>query len=464
MKSVAFLFICGSIASSTVEPNSECQCKLMSCASNSHWSNYETVCSRMNSYLVEGKKNDFPNEQFYPYVRGSANRWDVWPGVGTVLLQEPLFKGSGGNIFSATVDMFHNPFDISEIELGDRKRRRPDGPSVITPYVVKYSSDCQERLRGMPAHYIHPLLWEYVVLQALNDTGITPVTYYLSPESTLANSDFPVTTSRFEGTFMHEHPLRCGSVGTSVRFMVQARAGPSLEEYVSYMIKSGLDNVRFAKRLIRIVRKLIDLFETLHSKGIVHGDIHGGNIVYRTPVGMFGEMDDDFVLIDFEHAVFSPRHFGEPDLLPKGLPAHLATFILSPWQLAGHRKGPRDDLYRLIYLLGDALSGRRHSAGIKRMIAENVELLGKPQRGNAEYRNIDVEVSRLAKTSFNLFAHSIPLASVARIGWKGEASASREIINRLENIHRHIRMYPSPDSLIDYKWIKESFDSIIALL
>lgn len=52
-----------------------------------------------------------------------------------------------------------------------------------------------------------------------------------------------------------------------------------------------------------LVKKMAAMFKALHSKGVVHADAHGGNIVYK-PAGEDGaaRVSGDFRLIDFAGA------------------------------------------------------------------------------------------------------------------------------------------------------------------
>ena len=107
-------------------------------------------------------------------------------------------------------------------------------------------------------------------------------------------------------------------------------------------------------------RKALDLLKTLHHSGVLHGDIHLGNIVFKVPRGddpeKYNWLADELTLIDFGEAqYFIPRKGRE--LTPKKLnTTYLLPLALSPWELQGSMAGPRDDFFRLFERISEVLS------------------------------------------------------------------------------------------------------------
>ena len=93
----------------------------------------------------------------------------------------------------------------------------------------------------------------------------------------------------------------------------------------------------------------------VHAKGVVHGDIHGGNFVYSDAETNFR---NTLRLIDFERATTyltaDGVHIEEPEEPPRYV-KQSNTRLASVWELEGGHLSRRDDLYRLAEL-GLALS------------------------------------------------------------------------------------------------------------
>ena len=130
-----------------------------------------------------------------------------------------------------------------------------------------------------------------------------------------------------------------------------------------YAIISGLE---MARKTVRLVKRM-------HELGFVHGDMHFGNVAFRSPDLQFTEVknvaDHDMILIDFGYSVFMPDTLDlaeaeEPDKKIAGL----SPLYLSPWQMQGHRRSPRDDVVRII----DSLAYALHPA-LQRHIRANTD-------------------------------------------------------------------------------------------
>jgi serine/threonine protein kinase len=291
----------------------------------------------------------------------------------------------------------------------------------------------------------------------INSTDIAPKVFYLSPEARISPSDLPLGTSRFVGSYLNSNLDACVASGTTVRFMIQEQAGPSLHEIAKYYKDDR--SAELSKFMIEVARSLIDKLEILHSLGIVHGDIHAGNIVYRRPVDDIDDIENvDFALIDFEHAIFFPRNFGRPNKSDDFL--NLTPRYLSLWQLAGERMGPRDDIYRLMYMLGDILSKGKYRDGVSRMLEANLDLFSiSDEDGQADMAE---KIEYYAKANCFLFRHSPELGSKAVTGLP--AGLDMTVLEKLDAIHSHIvSTYVDPDMKIDYRLIKASLDEVIAL-
>jgi serine/threonine protein kinase len=396
---------------------------LLSMDSSPWYGDSDRICT----HVLDGvRRQDWNSEaDTRPFVRGSVWREDVCPPLGGILrIKQELQCGDYGRIFSGSVG----------------------NQSVV----VKYSSDSHLRAPDVETHSLdHPLVTEYMFLSLLNKTGVAPSVFYISPPAVLPREGF--NTTRFVGRFLADYMAESIELGAQVRFLVMEKVnGASWDTVVEYTNKDL--SVNSTKLLLSATRTLIDVLELIHEVGVVHGDIHGGNIMFRTQEG-----EDNFVqvlLIDFEYAVLMANSFGAPvGDLPVGL---FNLDFLSPWQLGGFRKGPRDDIFRTIELLARALARGKMEERMERVRRINSDLI----RNTSARREANIRDMELIKTIEPMFQRS------AIIGNEVEIRVQTLVLQMLENIATHVRTAYShhPDAAINYKHIKTSIDDILALL
>ncbi len=69
------------------------------------------------------------------------------------------------------------------------------------------------------------------------------------------------------------------------------------------------------RKALHIGLAIMQLLETLHTAGFVHGDVHVGNIVTKKLGKTMGELGlPDLALINFEYARFFPAEIGTDPL------------------------------------------------------------------------------------------------------------------------------------------------------
>ena len=212
----------------------------------------------------------------------------------------------------------------SEFELGRSGLSvvfgaRPYGSSddVSYDWVIKYS--CTD-MRN-----------EFTAMRILNNTSISPKVYYLSPRVRVA-----VPGASFV-------PEDC--VGKPLSYLVMDRVGQS----VGRVFKrpdgpvSEVERKRTAVKLLKAGISVMSHLEQMHRGGLVHGDVHAGNIAYSC----------DDVHSDCETIVLID--FGDASNVGKGLrtPSTFIPYVLSPWQLLGRPRTHRDDVYRLVQVLAN---------------------------------------------------------------------------------------------------------------
>jgi hypothetical protein len=371
-----------------------------------------------------------------PFVRGRKRLDDPCPPLGgSLVLKDALQFSEYGKVFTAAI----------------RRGSEAQGPLVV----VKYFTDCHLRIKnGAVSFDQHPLVREWKFMSILNGAGITPEVYYVSPPAVLKSSG-EFGTSRFLGNFLIDNMNQCLRLGTHVRYLVQEKVDESVHEYVA---KRGRHHAaQFTENLLLVTSRLVDVLATLHKKGIVHGDIHAGNVMLQKTA----EGSSRVVLIDFEHAEFMIEGFEKP--LVGEPPSDLGVSLLSPWQLQGYRKGPRDDIYRAIEMLARALSRNRFGEGLNDLLRRNNELVA--GQSEAIQRDLEVKLALAIKLKAPMFSHSMVVASRAIIGQGLDPAVEAQILAILDSLGDYVRTaYPHPDSPIDYKYIIESLDQAIALL
>ena len=226
------------------------------------------------------------------------------------------------------------------LELVDKPLLGPTSVVFFTRsnnLVVKYQSNC------FHTSEVHPLLRDYYFLKFLHDNikgdKVSLHAYYLSggtsiPENISMKSQFLMKP---------EDRDSCVSKGGSVRFMVLERAKMSLFDY-SKSFRGG--KVPLEKAL-SIGIKLIENLQSIHSVGVVHNDIHWGNIVFKN--------SERPLLIDFGRSFFAPE--SEPQIKLWSEYFHYSPH-LSPWEMLGYHKGFRDDVFRVFLIISLLIGGR----------------------------------------------------------------------------------------------------------
>lgn len=190
-------------------------------------------------------------------------------------------------------------------------------------WVIKYQSNCRSLNQSMM-----DLERDFMFLGKVEFLKVSPAPVFLSPPVKLPAFRTPKT--RFT-MIDHEYETCAADVRSYVRYMVMERAGATVWHYMTDMALTAIrDRFRLA---IKMAMNVIENLEKIHSIGVVHGDIHPGNLVRL--------QDDRFGLIDFGRAFF------EADM--SHAKASFSTHCyLSHWNLQGHRFGFRDDVYKTL--------------------------------------------------------------------------------------------------------------------
>ena len=195
--------------------------------------------------------------------------------------------------------------------------------------VIKYQLNCDDLGK------IHPLLRDFWFLRRLEGSGIVPRVFFVCPPTKLM---YPITKKTLVDMSDAERRICTAHPDSMVRYLVMAKAGRSV-----LVIAKDIEPPRSRLTLaLDVVRQVIRAVQVLHARGIIHGDIHYGNVV---------AMDRDetkFGLIDFGLAVLVSENAGKNPRPRKHL-AHVDC-LLSPFALEGWRATYRDDVFNAVFM------------------------------------------------------------------------------------------------------------------
>ena len=215
--------------------------------------------------------------------------------------------------------------------------------------VLKYEINCDS------LDDIHPSLREAIMLKLVQDLGVSPKLVYVSaPEKFFISTSTKtkVAMSEIDLTSCAAHPR------SAVRVLAMEHVGRSLSDVVRLKYKRGLP-IRTA---LEISISLLDVIEKLHSRGVIHGDIHSGNVMLS---------GKHIKVIDFGYSILASDFMGSPvfdEIDESGEAAALQKTetdngivyphcLHSVFRMQGSRLGFRDDLFRALHVLAVMLSG-----------------------------------------------------------------------------------------------------------
>lgn len=189
--------------------------------------------------------------------------------------------------------------------------------SASVPKIVKYIHTLDEdALEGIAK--------DHAFMQMFAGRGIVPEVYEIDPSTEL-------------------------SPACSARLLVSEFVGHTPLKELS---KHGLD--KDARVIFNIAAKSLEMLKQVHRAGLVHGDMHSGNMAFDFVDGV--DPSTSLKILDFGRAVSymdsRGEHVSDAEVIP--VPDWLLPWMLSPFELAGSRKTRRDDIYRLAEALIEA--------------------------------------------------------------------------------------------------------------
>lgn len=202
--------------------------------------------------------------------------------------------------------------------------------------VLKFQMDCLELI-----YVIHPLLLDFWMIKHAEPFGLVPRTFFVSPAAHMQSGPSLKTEFRIDRLTR----LACANMQANVRYGIMERVGDNLH---SVMYKAPGKRVAFLEA-ISIGREVIDMLRRLHEEaGIIHGDIHTGNICRSK--------NSKFVFIDFARSKFVSETLVDKIVRE---PLEYNDPLLSHWETEGYAAGRRDDVFRALFALAIIMNGHK---------------------------------------------------------------------------------------------------------
>ena len=322
-----------------------------------------------------------------------------------------------------------------------------------------------------------PLLTEYVFSRVITNhfgkstNKICPRVFSLSPpveiEQNLPKIDFGI---------MHKYGSFCRQLNSSFRVIVEEEIGSTTDKCWGESAPENRSDV--AKFAIGAFIQTIKLLRDIHSIGILHGDIHSGNIAFRSPsLGCDFHHPENLILIDFGLAEFFPADLGKPILTAPGAYDALNPVLITQFELLGYRRGRRDDIYRALQELISALSGGKllklyHLISQKRVFTHEKfaqmksALLWSTDVVNQQRTSEmfpDLQVMDSIANAINKYSGISWISKVFSTNW----NKARQILNNLEIYVKGRdtdRPLPSPETEPHYDWVIEQATNLLTLI
>ena len=260
------------------------------------------------------------DEAFDEFTPDLTTNFEYVRGLGNLTLGRRIAKG-----YFAVI------FEVIE---------RPD-------LLIKYQCNCDQMDDD-----VHPLLLDFWLGSEASRAGLSPQPHFVSPAAA-----FPLERTMKTDIWLENDDewASCRDKGGVFRYLLIDNAGSSLGQVMTTLPDGRFD----VGQSLDLGIKLIVLLQSLHKIGIVHGDVHPGNICLGK--------DGNLQLIDFGCSFYT-------ELERDAQVIDSLSFVhpgLSPWQLQGRQTARRDDVYKAMSLMAHLMIGPKYSA-----LAEFKEKIG----------------------------------------------------------------------------------------
>ena len=225
--------------------------------------------------------------------------------------------------------------------------------------VIKYQHNCRGDLF---TEETHPLIRDFWFLRRLLGLDISPAVYFLSPPAKLA---FPMTAKI---NFGMDHAARSQCMNSplsSVRYMIMDKVGPSMFTRIKRAVE--LATPISLVQAITVTSKALRALQRMHRYGVVHGDVHPGNIVH------LAEDSSEIRFIDFGFSFLASDQAGHPEQIRE--PLSSVKWFDSPYELRGSRSSYRDDVFRAVVVAALMVNGPAYTEHLKALQLNGAAML-----------------------------------------------------------------------------------------
>ena len=247
--------------------------------------------------------------------------------------------------------------DLGRITLGRRFKRKDDVTLFNIrnhpEWVIKYQSNCFTL-----DQYLLDLERDFWFQKLIEGRGIGPVVHFMSPPAKLLKYQ---TDKNYFETSWEEYIACAESERAYVRYMVMDRipatlfdlmvrennmAGMPLFPAVKFEMSLNMAKSVIAK--LKIIHNLnLDLGSGIAASGMIHGDVHPGNIAQLKGANFI-----DFGLIDFGKALF-----GNEIKASIGASSYETHCFISHYAMNGASVSYRDDVYNTLLSAAFLMTG-----------------------------------------------------------------------------------------------------------
>jgi hypothetical protein len=212
--------------------------------------------------------------------------------------------------------------------------------------IIKYQLDC-----GLGSEHplleddvVHSLMRDFWFQMKVQDLDICPEVFNLSPPSEVPQFRTPKYNFKISLDELHD----CwANRYSSVRYMLMEKISGTADHLI-FREKEVTAWQRFNEGL-DILLSLIPKLEAMHDRGIIHGDVHPGNVALLGGTKNYG-------FLDFGRAFLAEEYDNKPQrsgFLKQGYRIHC---YVSYYFIEGYRYGYRDDMLNLL-MVGSFVMG-----------------------------------------------------------------------------------------------------------
>jgi hypothetical protein len=271
-----------------------------------------------DQFAMDDVENSIPN--IYDDHREKISK------IGELFLRKNIYYG-----------MFSSVFELA------------DSTGRPTPYIIKYEWNCDDFGAN-----VHPLIRDYKFGTEASQIGISPKPIAISAPAKFKG--LKTRKTNFHLTF--EDIKWCTSFQSNLRYIVMEKVeGISAKDMRDRDCPNKICDMF---RSLSITYYTLLGLEELHNAGIVHGDIHWGNIMFEFTkdrrIVLNYDTENDKVIglkfVDFGRSSRLGNHPAEP-IYPFGEHLH---YMFSHWQIAGYAWSARDDVYKTLVMLASLIN------------------------------------------------------------------------------------------------------------